>query len=48
MAGVASGPDATDKPANIHTIPAMIVARILLPALIVLTPCDRRFKHCCS
>jgi len=36
MAFVANGLDATVKPASAQTIPARIVARILLPALIVI------------
>jgi len=36
MAFAASGPDATEKPAYIQTIPARTVASNLLPALILL------------
>jgi hypothetical protein len=35
MARVANGPDATDKPAKIQTIPARTVARNLLPAVMI-------------
>jgi len=38
MAFDASAPDATENPANIQTIPASIVARNLLPALIPAYP----------
>ncbi len=38
MAFDASGPDATENPANIQTIPARTVASNLLPALIPAYP----------
>jgi hypothetical protein len=38
MAFVTNGPDAIMKPAYIQTIPATIVARNLLPALICVLP----------
>jgi hypothetical protein len=38
MAFAANGPDATEKPAMIQTIPARTAARNLLPALIFLPP----------
>jgi hypothetical protein len=38
MAFAANGPDATEKPATIHTIPARTVARNLLHALMTRFP----------
>jgi len=39
MAFVTNGPDATEKPAIAQTIPAKIVARILLPAVMYVVSC---------
>jgi hypothetical protein len=45
MALTTSGPDATEKPAYIHTIPARTVAANLLPARILSHPTALTFER---